>query len=758
MRLLFFFEKEVRIISESTEIEVIARVQGKDELEDLEESIEELGETAEDVDEKINSFGESTEDIGKKAGESSNNVETFSKKLKDILAGAAVVAGIKTATTTFLGFDDAIRKVEATTGATTNEMSLLSFQARQLGKGTSYDASDAAAAQYEFSKAGFEVNQILAATPGILNTAKAGQLGLAEATEITGGVLRMFKLDASEAGRVGDSLAFTANSTSTDMRGLAESLKYAGKDAFDFKLSLEDTLAVLGSLGNEMLKDSMAGTGLQATFAAFKDKNKIKYLMELGIDVSESDGSYKNFLDIIAEMKEKLGDKEQITQKMDINTIFGEQGSRVVGRLLDLNSEQFEKLRADIKSSTGTAEKMAGVMEGGLGGALRATGSGMSELMIGLISLAEPGLTGIIKGINAVIGTTGDFLNWLNSGSYAANTLYFALVTLGVGYGIYAASVAIANGQTKLATAYKLVESVATGTLSAAKNFLKISTWGATLATWGFQAASTAGTIATFLYCQAVALATKQITLATVVTNILSGAMGVLSGLLAFVSSPVLAVVAAVAGLGAGFYFLYQKSEGFRSAINPLIEGLKSLWEWVKKFDFVNNIIDGVSKVATKTKDLLTAGGIIDEQKQSQIDKFVDQSKIKAQLELEPPDKIGDFDINSILSKKNAKGKNSKGHDGYYLAGNKTNKESTNTNIVSSTYMANSKEKIEKTKTKESSEKALITALNELKKAIEKIKSGGGNTIQINIPPELEENKMIAKLVEELKIAMMSLA
>lgn len=747
-------------ISDTTEIEVLARVQGKDELEDLEESIEELGDTVEEADEKINSFGEATEDAGKKAGESSNNVDSFSKKFKDILAGAAVIGGIKTATTTFLGFDDAMRRVEATTGATTNEMSLLSFQSRQLGKGTSYNPAEAASAQYEFSKAGFEVNQILAATPGILNTAKAGQLGLAEATEITGGVLRMFKLDASEAGRVGDSLAYTSNKTSTDMRGLAESLKYAGKDAFDFKLSLEDTLAVLGSLGNEMLKDSMAGTGLQSTFAAFKDKNKMKYLMELGIDVSETDGSYKNFLDIIAEMKEKLGGKEQITQKMDINAIFGEQGSRVVGRLLDLETEKFEELRANIQNSAGTAERMAKVMEGGLGGALRATGSGTAELMIGLISLAEPGLTGIVQGINTVIGTAGDFLNWLNSGSYAANTLYFALIALAVGYGVYTTSVALANGQTKLATAYKFAESIATGTLSAAKNFLQVSTWGATLANWGFQTAMIAGTIASWAYGQAILLASGQISILTFTTNILSGAMGLLSGLFGFVSSPILAVLGAVVGLGAGFYFLYQKSEGFRDTIDPLIKGLESLWGWVKKFTFVGDIIDGVSAVATKTKDILTAGGKTDAEKQAEIDKLTAQSKIKAQLEFEAPNMDGDFDINSILGNKNSKNKNgnNKGHDGYYLSGNKTVKESSNSNVVSNTYMANTKEKIERTRTKEDSEKVLVTALNELKKAIEKIKTGGGNTIQINIPPELEENKMIAKLVEELKIAMMSLA
>ena len=100
-----------------------------------------------------------------------------------------------------------MRKVQATSGATAVEMNNLTTQAKELGRTTRWSASEAAQAQFEFAKAGFNANEIYKAIPGILNIATASQLGLAEATEITSGVLRMFKLDASQSTTVGDMLA-----------------------------------------------------------------------------------------------------------------------------------------------------------------------------------------------------------------------------------------------------------------------------------------------------------------------------------------------------------------------------------------------------------------------------------------------------------------------------------------------------------------------------------------------------------------------
>ncbi len=63
--------------------------------------------------------------------------------------------GIKKSVNLFASFDDVVRRVKATTGATAEDMELLRFQAKELGATTSWSAKEAAEAQLEFAKAGF---------------------------------------------------------------------------------------------------------------------------------------------------------------------------------------------------------------------------------------------------------------------------------------------------------------------------------------------------------------------------------------------------------------------------------------------------------------------------------------------------------------------------------------------------------------------------------------------------------------------------
>lgn len=743
-------------IADKINIEIQARAKGDEEINELNGKIKTLGTESTTSGKKVDDLGNSTNNLGEKITKTNNPIDGFLDKLKKFSLITAAAAGAKVATSTFVGFDDQLRKVEATTGANEEQMQLLEYQFKNLGKTTRWSATEAAEAGFEFSKAGFDINQILAATPGILNTAIAGQLGLADATEITAGVLRMFKLNAADANKVGDILAATANSTSTDMRGLGESLKYAGKDAHDFKLSLEDTLAILGSMGNEMLKDSMAGTGLQAAFSAFKDKNKIKTLVKLGVDISNKDGTYKNFLDIIADMKEKLGNKAQIEQKIDINTIFGEQGSRVVGRLLDLNSEEFENLRKKLYAASGTSQEMANTLEGGLGGSLRSMGSAVENLSIGFLKLAEPGLTTIINGINNLLVMSGDFLDWLNSGSYAADTLYTGLIALGVGYGIYSSQALIAAGITKMITAYNWAASIAVGAYNLVLKAAQISTWSTALATYGLQGALIAGTIVTWLNSQATMFLTGQIGFLTLATNILTGATGLLTGAFSILGLPVIGIISAVAGLGAGFYFLYKKSERFRNAIDPLIDKLKNLWEWIKKFTFVDSVIKGVQSVIGKTKDVLTAGGDSANDKEEKIQEAIkmasgNSSKIDA-----VSGKVNNFDINSVLNSD----KKMKSNDGYYLKGqsNNSNKvEVKSSHSVASTYFSNKEKTIQEKNNKDNISYQILTALKEIRLSIEKIKNVS-NRIEIKIPSELNEDELVVKLLDEIKTALLTLA
>ena len=230
-------------MAEREYIEIITSTSGEEKVDKLGKKIDDLGNEAKETGKEVDNLGDKFKQTGtgtvslkdkikqltehfKVLGQESNNSSvTLTNAIKKYAGIAAIGVGIKKATNVFTAFDDEIRKVQATSGATAEQMNNLRNQAKELGRTTRWSASEAAEAQFEFAKAGFEANEIYNATPGILNTATAGQLSLAEATEITAGTLRMFNLNASESQRVGDILAMTANSSTTDIRGLGESLK-----------------------------------------------------------------------------------------------------------------------------------------------------------------------------------------------------------------------------------------------------------------------------------------------------------------------------------------------------------------------------------------------------------------------------------------------------------------------------------------------------------------------------------------------------
>ena len=60
----------------------------------------------------------------------------------------------------------------------------------------------------------------------------------------------------AEATRVADGLTAAANKSFNSVESLGEALKYAGPVAADANMSLEETLAILGSLGNMGIQGS----------------------------------------------------------------------------------------------------------------------------------------------------------------------------------------------------------------------------------------------------------------------------------------------------------------------------------------------------------------------------------------------------------------------------------------------------------------------------------------------------------------------
>lgn len=704
-------------------IEIVAQASGQQELQKVGGIVDELMKRAKNAGVSVDDLAEKMKKLGKKA-ENTQPYNAFIGKMKQIAGITAVGMGIKKSISMFTAFDDVARRVQGTTGANAETMELLRYQAKELGRTTSWSASEAAEAQFEFAKAGFSNNEILAATPGILDTATAAQMGLAEATEITAGALRMFGLDASKSTQVGDMLTKTASSTTTDVRDLAESLKYSGNGAKQFGLSLEQTLGILGQLGNLSLKGSQAGTALQAVFSTLQNSKKQEMLMNIGVQLTE-DGSYRNILDIIEDIKDKTKGMEKVQRESFISQVFQEQGSQAMNRLLDTPKEELDKLINEVQSSSGFASQLAKILGAGVGGAFKNLTSATEGLGISFGQYLAPAIIDVINIATQLISAGTGFIDWLNSGSYVANALTFTISALTAGFLAYKGVLIATTIWEKALT-----------TASAIKNGILFAG----------NIAMSAATIVTALF-------TGNMFLATTATTALTTALAILT-------SPVALIVGAIVGLGIGFYMLYKKSERFRKGVDALISPLKELWGWIKKFSFVEGIIDFGKNVYNKAKDFVTAGtqGKTNEETEKEIQDRVNQVKNNPnQASNEVSAGTGQGVNTDYLLSGSGTGNGKIKHNGYYLKGTKNS--GTNGSVYNnSSSSSNSNNVYTSAPVEKTIEEKMLDTLLAIKNLLsfkgEKSNNAATNNSQIviNINKGDKVEDIISQVVEDLII------
>jgi len=122
-------------------------------------------------------------------------------------AGAAVAAGLGIAVKSAADFSKEMSAVGAVSGATQDQMKQLSDLALQLGKDTSFSASEAAKGLEELVQGGVSIPDIMnGAAEATLNLAAAGGVDLATAAEIASNALNTFGLSGQDMAHVADEI------------------------------------------------------------------------------------------------------------------------------------------------------------------------------------------------------------------------------------------------------------------------------------------------------------------------------------------------------------------------------------------------------------------------------------------------------------------------------------------------------------------------------------------------------------------------
>jgi len=178
----------------------------------------------------------------------------------------------KTAVTEFLQFEDSIRRVGIISGSTQEQFEALSREAKRLGMNTEFTANEMAKLQLILSKQGFSPEAITDITKEITDLASASGEELTLASAITAKSIRAFGLESTEAAAVTNTLFQGISKTSLNLQDFSVGLSFAGAAAKASNVGLSETTAMLGTLANNAIPASKAGTGLRTIFSELAKK------------------------------------------------------------------------------------------------------------------------------------------------------------------------------------------------------------------------------------------------------------------------------------------------------------------------------------------------------------------------------------------------------------------------------------------------------------------------------------------------------
>lgn len=301
------------------------------------------------------------------------------------LVGAAVKVG--------MSFEQQMSRVQAISGATAEEFAALEKQAIDLGASTAFSATEAAEGMENLASAGFSVEEIMAAMPGMLDLAASSGTDLAVASDIAAGTLRGFGLEAADAAHVADVLAKTAADTNAAVEDTGEAMKYVAPVAHAFGISMEETAAAIGIMSDANIKGSQAGTALRGALSRLvKPTDTMTGVMEeLGLSFFDAEGKMVSLGEMTEMLREKTAGLTDEQRNAALVTLFGQESLSGMLALIDAGPEKIDALTSSLENCDGASAEMAETMRDNLSGAIDEL-SGAAETLGILVyqSIEEP--------------------------------------------------------------------------------------------------------------------------------------------------------------------------------------------------------------------------------------------------------------------------------------------------------------------------------------------------------------------------------
>lgn len=316
------------------------------------------------------------------------NLMSWGSRLQSI--GARIFARGLTAmvpsalgTNVFKQFDDIMRRVQARTQGSAQEMQTLRNQAIGLGRDSAFSAREVAGLQDVLAQRKFNRTQIAEMTPPILQLGRAAGSGdnpaqdLLNSADLVSQAIMMYELEAKDAARVSDIFTAAANESNFALEDLIISMANGGPVAHQYGLSLEKTLAIMMVMRDLSIDSSVAGTGLRNLFLKASDKKAVGDFNKLMFEMTGNMLRFEDDMGNLFDPASILFSFDKLTKELGtaqrghlLAELFGLRAI-TPATAVAANAVNFTDALAAVTNSAGETQRAYETMEDGIGGVFR---------------------------------------------------------------------------------------------------------------------------------------------------------------------------------------------------------------------------------------------------------------------------------------------------------------------------------------------------------------------------------------------------
>jgi len=367
----------------------------------LQREIIETEQKLQNLTDEYKNFGSAGTQVLKEAGE---KMQEVGQKISDVGQSLTtkvtlpLVAVGTAGVTAFAEVDKTMQLTNKTMGNTEEQAELLNKAMKDAAANSTFGMNDAATATLNFARAGLDAEQAAAALAPAMNLAagEGGNLDTVSAGLVA--TINGFHGSFDDAGKYADVFAAACNKSALDVDSLSSSMSIAAPIFSAAGYSVNDAALYMGVMANNGIDANKAATSLKTGLAklispAKEGREKMK---ELGISVTNANGTMKSATQIQSELHDKFAKLSESEQIAAASAIFGKNQMAPWLALINTAPDEVGELSTALENCAGTTQDMADTMMSGFGGSIEKLKSSIDVLRTSIGEALAPTIQKVI--------------------------------------------------------------------------------------------------------------------------------------------------------------------------------------------------------------------------------------------------------------------------------------------------------------------------------------------------------------------------